>query len=206
MACEGGGTGIWRARYRPTPHLSSGSEIVSLTFRGPLGTELLPKSFGTCKGIHMEDDGFRCPRIEVGVMIFRGKSILLGKRKEEDGRFLYAFPGGPLVQQYGFAEILLEQVLESAGIEIIGMQLQYIENNGYRVYLGFIANYSGGELVSGDPRRWEDWEWFDPERIPKDQLAHDAAQALQRSKNSISCIDTDNLDLAKRSGLMRLGS
>ena len=111
------------------------------------------------------------PRVGVGVMIFKGGKVLLGKRKGSHGTGEYSFPGGHLEYMESFEECAVRETMEEAGIEIHNLQFNYLANvtkyaPRHYVHVGLIADWKSGTPKVMEPHKNESWDWYDLKYLP----------------------------------------
>ena len=117
-----------------------------------------------------EDQGMR-PKVGLGVMIFKDRKVLLGKRKGTHGTGEYAPPGGHLEHLESFEECAKREAREEAGIEIKNVQFLSLRNlieyapNHY-VNIGLTAEWKRGIPKVMEPDRCEGWGWYDIDNLP----------------------------------------
>jgi 8-oxo-dGTP diphosphatase len=112
------------------------------------------------------------PKVGLGVMIFKDGKVLLGKRKGSHGEGDYAFPGGHLEYMEGFGECVKRETLEEAGIEIKNVWFLGIDNvtkyaPKHYVNIELIADWESGEPKICEPDKFESWDWYDLNNLPK---------------------------------------
>lgn len=110
-------------------------------------------------------------RVGIGVLILKDGKILLGKRKSELGRGLYAFPGGHLEYMESYEECARRETMEECGIEINNIRFQMTSNlaayaPGHFVHIGMIADWKSGEPRVMEPDKCESWDWYAPDNAP----------------------------------------
>jgi 8-oxo-dGTP diphosphatase len=116
-------------------------------------------------------DEIQKPKVGVGVMIFKDKKVLMGKRKNSHGDGEYAFPGGHLEYMEGLEECAKREIMEEAGITIKNLRFLAIENvtqyipNHY-INIEFIADWESGEPKILEPEKRENWDWYDIDNLP----------------------------------------
>lgn len=112
------------------------------------------------------------PKVGLGVLIFKDKKVLLGKRKNAHGAGEYAFPGGHLEFMESFEDCARREVREETGIEIENIRFQYLGNitsygNKHYVQIMLMADWKEGDAKVLEPEKCEAWEWFDLESLPE---------------------------------------
>lgn len=116
------------------------------------------------------------PMIGVGVLIWRDKKLLLGKRLLNDRQnnhvFCWQFPGGHLESNESTIECAQREVREETGLEImairhIGMTDKTFSMAG-RQYITLMVSseYKSGEAKILEPDKCADWQWFDYRQLP----------------------------------------
>jgi len=114
----------------------------------------------------------KLPLVGVGVMILKGKKILLGKRRGSHGQGEYAFPGGHLEYMETIEECAKREVFEEVGIKIKNIRFQFVANvRTYKpkhyLHIGVIADYKSGRVQLKEPLKCESWNWYDLNDLPK---------------------------------------
>lgn len=112
------------------------------------------------------------PCIGVGVLLWRGEKLLLGKRKLAQGDFCWQFPGGHLEYK--------EHVLDCAAREVkeeTGLTIEHAKEAGYtgQVCLidrrHYITLYVSAQCMHGEPELREPekcsgWQWCNAVALP----------------------------------------
>jgi len=114
------------------------------------------------------------PEVVVGVMIFKGKKVLIGKRRNTSthGQGEYSFPGGRLEHMEGFEEGVKRETFEEAGIKIKNIKFQCLINiDIYKpkhiILIGLTATWKSGKPQSFENERIGDWNWYDMNNFPE---------------------------------------
>jgi len=133
------------------------------------------------------------PLVGVGIMVIKGRKILLGKRKGSHGEGEYAFPGGHLEYMETFEECGRREVKEECGIEIENIRFQFLSNvtkyaPKHYVHVGLMANWKSGEPKVLEPEKCELWAWHEIDKLPK--------PLFEMCKQSISCYKTGEIYLS----------
>lgn len=105
------------------------------------------------------------PSVGVGVMIFKGKKVLLARRKGSHGEGEYAFPGGHLEFGESFAACAKRETLEETGIEITVIKFLFLASvtkyaGKHYAHIGLVAKWKRGEPKVLEPDKSETWEWY----------------------------------------------
>ena len=113
------------------------------------------------------------PVVGVAVVICRGKSVLMGKRKGAVGKGTWAFCGGHLEGGETFKEGAIREVEEETGILLDRAEFWLVENVFYPddhhcVTVFMIAQLPPDqEAMNMEPERCEGWEWFPWDELPE---------------------------------------
>lgn len=112
------------------------------------------------------------PQVGVGVMIFKGQKVLLGKRRGSHGEGEYAFPGGHLEFRESFENCAVRETREETGIEITDVKFLFAANilryrGKHYVHIGMIAQWKGGEPKVLEPNKSESWGWYSLSKPPQ---------------------------------------
>ncbi|MBF0314928.1 MAG: NUDIX domain-containing protein [Oligoflexia bacterium] len=111
-------------------------------------------------------------RVGTGVLIFKEKKILLGKRVGAHGAHTWAPPGGHLEFGEEPEECAKREVLEEVGIEIKNIRRGpytndiFISEKKHYITLFILADYASGEVEVKERDKCEQWDWFAPEHLP----------------------------------------
>jgi 8-oxo-dGTP diphosphatase len=113
------------------------------------------------------------PKIGIGVLIFNGQKILLGKRIKNHGLNTWSAPGGHLEFGESFEECGIREVKEETGLTISTPEFLAVTNdifaddNMHYVTIFLIAHYPEDQTVTNpEPDKTENWEWFDINSLP----------------------------------------
>lgn len=116
------------------------------------------------------------PKIGIGVLIFNGKKILLGKRKASHGADTWAPPGGHLEFCESFETCALREVKEETGLTLEHAEFLAVTNDIFKdeqkhyVTIFMVAEFPEDQKIKNlEPDKTSAWEWFDLESLP-DQL------------------------------------
>jgi len=113
------------------------------------------------------------PAIGVGVLIWKNKKLLLGKRINEDKSYCWQFPGGHLEGDESVAECARREVLEETSLQIkqlrhLGFTDESFEMNQQQYITLFVsAEYESGEAQVLEPDKCGSWQWFDHANLPR---------------------------------------
>ena len=130
------------------------------------------------------------PKVGIGVMVFRDKRVLMGRRKSSHGAGEWAWPGGHLEYMESFESCAKREVMEETGMEIENvrfnrlMNLKVYEPKHY-VDVGLIADWKSGEPEIREPHKCDGWEWFSMDSLPTPRFSacDTAIEAYKTHKN-----------------------
>jgi len=123
----------------------------------------------------MQSNEKQRPKVGVGVIIVNNDKVLLGKRKNAHGNGTWAFPGGHLEFGETWEACALRETEEEVGVKISNPLFVVATNDIFTgedegkhyVTIYLRAEYLGGEPEIKEPEKWETWEWFDWDALPK---------------------------------------
>ncbi len=136
----------------------------------------------------MKQKILKFPRVGIGVLIFKNKKILLGKRKGSHGAGEYAFPGGHLEYMETIEGCAERETLEETGIKIKNIKFQFIANiRKYKpkhyLHVGVTADYKSGKVKIKEGDKIESWDWYNLNKLPK-PLFEMAGMAIKSHKKN----------------------
>lgn len=111
------------------------------------------------------------PTVSVDVFVFKGKRLLLGKRKDKFARaFTYAPPGGHLEVGETLRQCAVREVKEETGLSVkLDDVVAIHENNTYGkhyVIICFRAKWTGGEPQILESENCLGWGWYSLGDLP----------------------------------------
>lgn len=112
------------------------------------------------------------PVIGVGVLVWHGEKLLLGKRLSKNSGTCWQFPGGHLEVSETVNECAHREVLEETGLEVTALRHLGFTNQTFVVgdenYLTLLISceYHSGEVKVTEPEKCECWQWFDYQNLP----------------------------------------
>ena len=121
----------------------------------------------------MSDSQSNRPIIGVGVLIWRDRQILLGKRIVQGRQSCWQFPGGHLENGESVLECARREVLEETSLQInVPRHLGFTDTAfsiGSRQYITLLVSseYGSGEVKTLEPDKCECWQWFDYQQLPE---------------------------------------
>ena len=128
-------------------------------------------------------------KVGIGVMVLKGKKVLLTKRKGAHGSGEWAFPGGHLEFGESIEDCAKRECREEAGIEI--KNIKFIRVSNMRKYgkhyldLGIMAEWKKGKPKVMEPERAEEWGWYYIDNLPRPLFGaiEETLEALKTGKN-----------------------
>lgn len=129
-------------------------------------------------------------RVGVGIVVFKGKKILLGKRKAAHGEGEYAGLGGHLEFGESIEQCAKREALEEAGIMIKNIKFLCISSlkkyqGKHYIDIGLKAEWAANEPKALEPDKCESFAWYDLNNLPEPLFAaeHNYLKALNSGKN-----------------------
>ncbi len=119
------------------------------------------------------NDSNRSPKVGVGVIIIRGDSVLLGKRKNSHGDQTWSFAGGSLEFGESIFECARRETKEETGLDISNLQYGpytndiFVKENKHYVTAFILASSENGEPRVLEPEKCEEWRWFKWDQLPE---------------------------------------
>jgi len=110
--------------------------------------------------------------IGVGVLVWRDKQLLLGKRMMKDQKSCWQFPGGHLENGESVIECASREVREETGLKVKALRhLGFTDKAfviGQQQYITLLVSglYESGEAKTLEPDKCELWQWFDYQQLP----------------------------------------
>jgi len=131
------------------------------------------------------------PLVGVGVLIRRGDSILLVKRRNEPGRGLWSIPGGVLELGETLEAAAKREAKEETGVEIAVDSLLDVYNlikndeagriRYHYVLVNYLAHYVEGELELNDES--SDIKWVKLDELNRYQATKTLRRLLKKVAN-----------------------
>jgi len=135
------------------------------------------------------------PGVGVGVLVWRGKQLLLGKRIMQHEDDCWQFPGGHLEDAETVMECARREVMQETGLQVKAMRHLGFTDRPFvtagRSYVSLLVSceYASGEARVLEPDKCACWQWFDYRHLPSPLfepigmflLQHDDLYQLHRS-------------------------
>ena len=149
--------------------------------------------------------------IGVGVVIWRGEQILLGKRvgEQDDGsdEGVWQFPGGHLEAGESVTACAAREVKEETGLMVQGFRhLGYTEmpfTVAGKQYITLLVSceYAGGEPRVMEPDKCSQWQWFDYRMLPR-QMPGPLFEPIEIFMSQLDASSSTDLLALHRSSLL----
>ncbi|CAK0783095.1 hypothetical protein CVIRNUC_006290 [Coccomyxa viridis] len=113
------------------------------------------------------------PRVGVGVLIFRGAQVLVGKRLGSHGSGDFALPGGHLEFGESFEACARREVLEETGLHLGAVWFETAVNSVFSAESHYVTIFMRSEVAQAsqpqvlEPDKCEDWIWAPWGSIPQ---------------------------------------
>ena len=117
------------------------------------------------------------PTIGVGVLVWRDKQLLLGKRpadkQAESPDFCWQFPGGHLENNESVTECAVREVLEETSLKVKSLRHLGFTNNTFvmvqRQYITLLVScdYKSGVAQRMELDKCERWQLLDYKKLPE---------------------------------------
>ena len=128
--------------------------------------------------------------VGIGVMVLRDGKVLLSKRKGNLGKGEYCWPGGKMEYGESFEDCARREVREETGMEIKNvrflrlMNLKHFDPKQF-VDIELISDWESGEAKLMEPDKFEDWNWYDLEKLPEPLFypQYSSIEAYKTGKN-----------------------
>jgi 8-oxo-dGTP diphosphatase len=110
--------------------------------------------------------------IGVGVLVWRGKQLLLGRRIMPHHEYCWQFPGGHLESEESVIECASREVLQETGLEVRELRHLGFTDKAFTVagqhYISLLVSceVAAGDPVVLEPDKCECWQWFDYQQLP----------------------------------------
>ncbi|HHJ34277.1 MAG TPA: NUDIX domain-containing protein [Gammaproteobacteria bacterium] len=120
----------------------------------------------------MKADSEPRPVIGVGVLVWREKQLLLGRRLLKGQDFCWQFPGGHLEMGESVIECARREVREETGLSVKAIRhlgftdRPFIVAGRQYVTLLISCEYGSGEVKNLEPGKCAGWQWFDYRQLP----------------------------------------
>ncbi|MEW5317271.1 MAG: hypothetical protein WDW38_008582 [Sanguina aurantia] len=105
------------------------------------------------------------PLVGVGVLIFKGTSVLIGKRKGSHGGGEWALPGGHLEMGETFEQCAAREVEEETGIVLTKLRFETALNSIFSTSVHYVTVFMSADVDESvtarlmEPNKCDGWEW-----------------------------------------------
>lgn len=112
-------------------------------------------------------------KVGVGLLVIKGTTVLLGKRRGSHGGGEYGGPGGHLEYGETCAQTALRELEEECGGEIKIKNLRMLCVTDILKYppkhyvdVGFVADWVSGDPQIVEPDKVDSWDWYELDDLP----------------------------------------
>src|SRR3989344_6221276 len=129
------------------------------------------------------------PKVGVGMLVLKGKKVLLGKRKGAHGEGEYAGVGGHLELNESIEDCAKREAMEEAGIEIKNIELLCVSNikkyGKHYLDIGLKVEWAKGEPKIIEKKKSYGFDWYDLDNLPSPLFAceENYFEALKTGRN-----------------------
>ena len=111
------------------------------------------------------------PKVGVGLLIFKGDKVLMGKRKNAHGEGFYCGPGGHLEYLETIEDCAIRETREETGLEIANVRFVCMGNllvfkPKHYIDIAVAADWASGEPQNLEPEKREGWGWYSVDALP----------------------------------------
>lgn len=116
------------------------------------------------------------PKVGVGVIVWDGQRVLLGKRRGSHGAGTWGFPGGHLEFGETAEACAARELLEETGLRALSLKKStwtsdVIDTSKHYVTLFIVVDQFEGVLTLKEPEKCERWEWQPWDQLPEPLFA-----------------------------------
>jgi len=130
------------------------------------------------------------PGVGLGVILTKGDSILLGKRKNSHGEGTWSFPGGKLEFYEQFINCAKREVKEETDIDIeplppypIAITNDFFKEENQHWVTIYMRARTNQEPKIMEPKKCEKWDWFDWNYLPNLNLFVPVKNLIKQNYN-----------------------
>lgn len=112
-------------------------------------------------------------QVGIGIIILKGKKILLGKRIDGHNKGTWQSTGGHLEFGESFEDCARREIREETGLEVKNIK-QVIATNDiflkeakHYVTIFMVCEYLNGTPSAREPNKCSEWRWFDKGNLPE---------------------------------------
>lgn len=114
----------------------------------------------------------KSPSVGCGIILCKGRKVLIGLRSSEHGQDTWGFPGGKLEFGETVEECVRRELFEETGLKAGKLTFLHVTDDIFPDKLHYITIFLVGEWRRGVPRvkepeKCEAWEWHSWNRLPR---------------------------------------
>ncbi|MCL4374707.1 NUDIX hydrolase [Patescibacteria group bacterium] len=111
-------------------------------------------------------------RVGIGILILRGKDILLGRRISGHRSGTWQTAGGHLEFGESFNDCVRREIDEEVGIKVTNIRQVIATNDIFHqehkhyVSVFMACDYVSGDPIAREPDKCSEWRWFPKDKLP----------------------------------------
>lgn len=112
------------------------------------------------------------PKVNLGIILYEGRKVLLGQRRTSPSVESWGFPGGALELGESPLTCAKRELIEETGLKVTQFSQgpytsDYFEReNKHFVTIYVLAKFEGGALDHRQPEKFKELKWFPWEALP----------------------------------------
>ncbi|KAK9091124.1 hypothetical protein Sjap_024301 [Stephania japonica] len=117
------------------------------------------------------------PKVGVGVVVVKGETVLMGRRRSSIGASTFAVPGGHLEFGESFEECAAREVKEETGLDIEKIEFLTATNTVFSdeprpahyvtIFIRAVLANPQQEAQNLEPEKCDGWAWYSWNDLPK---------------------------------------
>ena len=112
------------------------------------------------------------PKVGVGVIVMKDGKVLIGRRREENQKGTWCFPGGAIKFFELLEDCVRREVKEETGLKVKNISPIFaVDDFRKKDKKHWVCVYLRADYISGEPRpadgEFEVWKWMSWNKIPR---------------------------------------